>query len=102
MLKVEVVGHLGGDAEMKSINGKDYISMSVAVKEIGRDSSGAKEEKTIWISVLKPEAGSNLLPYLKKGTKLFLRGSLQVRTFEDKEGQIQVSINLYATELVLC
>lgn len=102
MLKVDIIGNIGNDAEIKEFGGKKYVSFSVAHTEYSKDQQGNKTELTTWVSVLWHGEGGAMLQYLKKGTKAFVRGSLKVKTYTDKNGQQQVAINVSASEVQLC
>lgn len=102
MLKVDIIGNLGGDAEIKEFGGKKYVSFSVAHTEHIKDQQGNKTDLTTWASVLWHGEGGAMLQYLKKGAKVFVRGDLKVKTYADKNGQQQVAINVNATEVQLC
>lgn len=98
MLQLEVIGNLGSDAEIKEFGGKKYVSMNVAHSEKRKDGN----ESTVWVSVLWYGEGGNLLQYLKKGAKVFLRGRLVPKAYVDKNNQPQCSVNMYANEVNLC
>lgn len=102
MLKVDIIGNLGGDAEIKEFGGKKYVSFSVAHTEYQKDEQGDRTDQTTWVSVLWHGEGGAMLQYLKKGTKVFVRGNLKVKTYTDKNGEQQVAINVNATEVQLC
>jgi single-strand DNA-binding protein len=46
--------------------------------------------------------GGNLTQYLKRGAKVFVRGNLSVKQYQDKNGQWCVGLNMSATEIQLC
>jgi single-strand DNA-binding protein len=73
MLVLEIIGNLGSDAVIKDFNGQKFISFSVAHTESYVDKELVKHEKTTWVSCLK-YGESGVLPYLKKGTRVFVRG----------------------------
>lgn len=102
MLKVEIIGNLGSDAEIKIFNEKKYVSFSVAHSEKRVDANGIVNEKTTWLSVLKYGDGKNILQYLKKGTKVFVRGNLYAKLYNDQRGGVGVSLNVNADEIQLC
>lgn len=97
MLKLEVIGNIGDDAKIRNINGNQCVSFNVASSE---KRNGA--ETTTWVSVLMNGDGGNLFQYLKKGVKVFVRGNLSVKPYQDNGGQYRVGINLSATEIQLC
>lgn len=102
MLKAEIIGTIGADAEVKDFSGKKYVSLSVACSEYTKDQQGKRTETTTWVSVLWYGDGGGLLPYLKKGAKVFIRGNLKSNAYTDKQGAAQASININAFEVQLC
>lgn len=98
MLQLEIIGNLGNDAEIKEFSGKKYVSMNVAHSEKKKDGS----ENTVWVSVLWYGDGGNLTQYLKKGCKVFVRGRLSLKTYQDKHGNNQIAVNVNANEVTLC
>lgn len=102
MLKAEIIGTIGADAEIKDFSGKKYVSFSVACNDYAKDQQGNRTETTTWVSVLWYGEGGGLLPYLKKGAKVFIRGNLKAKAYTDKQGAAQASININASEVQLC
>ena len=102
MLKAEIIGTIGADAEVKEFSGKKYVSFSVACNDYAKDQQGNRTETTTWVSVLWYGDGGGLLPYLKKGAKVFIRGNLKAKAYTDKQGAAQASININAFEVQLC
>ena len=102
MLKLEIIGNIGSDAEVKEFGGKKYVSFSVACTEYSKDQKGNKTEYTTWVSILWYGDGGGLIPYLKKGAKVFIRGNLKAKAYTDKHGSAQASININASEVQLC
>lgn len=99
MLVVEIIGNLGADAVIKEFKGKKFISFSVAHTESYTDGQGQKHERTTWVSCLK-YGESAVINYLKKGTRVFLRGELSVKTYVAR-GTVQAGINCKVKELQL-
>jgi single-strand DNA-binding protein len=102
MLQCEVIGNLGNDAEIKDFGGKKYVSFSVAHSEVSKDQQGNRVEQTTWVSVLWYGEGGGLLQYLKRGSKVFVRGRQKVKVYSDKNGNAQCTININASEVQLC
>lgn len=98
--KVILVGSLGKDVEVRATqSGQEVASLTIATSESWKDkSSGERKEKTEWHRVVI--FNENLVrvarDYLKKGSKVYLEGSLQTRKWTDKDGQEK-----YSTEIVL-
>ena len=96
--KVILVGNLGQDPEVKYMpSGQAVCNISVATTESWNDkSSGEKQERTEWHRVvffrrLAEIAGE----YLRKGSKVYVEGSLRTRKWQDQSGQ-----DRYTTEIV--
>lgn len=97
--KVIIVGSLGKDPEIRTLNNGDRVAnLSVATSESWRDkSSGEKKEKTEWhrVVVFNDNLTKVAENYLKKGSSVYLEGKLQTRKYE------QNGVEKYATEVVL-
>lgn len=102
MLNAQVIGNLGADAVIKEFNGKKFVSMSVAHTENYKDSQGQKQSNTVWVSVSWSGEGYGILPFLKKGTKVYATGRQSVKMYNDRNNQAQISINIEAADVVLC
>lgn len=98
--KIILLGNLGSDPEVRNLpSGGKVVNMSVATSERWKDrNSGEKKEKTEFHRVvIFNENLANLAEnYLKKGSKVYLEGSLQTRKWQDQSGQ-----DKYSTEVVL-
>ena len=98
--KVILVGNLGRDPEIRSMpNGDRIANFSLATSETWRDkSSGERKEKTEWHQVVI--FNDNLVKvaesYLRKGSTVYIEGSLQTRKWSDAQG-----VEKYSTEIVL-
>lgn len=103
MMKLEIIGNLGADAEKRTENGQSYILFSVADTDSYTKADGSKVENTTWVNCILNGDGGNLLPYLKKGTKVFVRGRQSLRVFssaKDKMMKAGVDLNVREIELV--
>lgn len=101
MLQLEIIGHIGADAELKDFNGRKFLSFRVAHSERFTDAGGNVHERTTWVSCLKNVQGeSKLLPFLKKGTQVYVRGDLNVKMFQGQSGQ-QIGVNCNIRDLQL-
>jgi single-strand DNA-binding protein len=98
--KVILVGNLGADPEIRSLNSGDRVAnLRIATSETWRDrASGERKEKTEWHRVVI--FNDNLVKvaeqYLRKGSKVYIEGSLQTRKWSDQSGQEK-----FSTEIVL-
>jgi len=98
--KVILIGNLGADPEIRHTqDGRPIANLRVATSESWRDkATGERREKTEWHRVVIFNEGLAKIAeqYLKKGSKVYLEGSLQTRKWEDQQGQER-----YTTEVVL-
>ena len=104
MIKVEIIGNLGADAQLQVMNGNKFVSFRVANTDAWTDKqTGEIKKSTQWISCSLNGDGGALTPYLKKGTKVFVRGNAQFVIFSSaKSRQMEVGVNLYVREIELC
>ncbi len=96
--KVILIGNLGQDPELRYTNsGTAVATFSVATSETRKDAEGNQQEKTQWHNIV---AWSKLAEicgqYLKKGSKIYVEGRIQYRTYDDKNG-----VKRYVTEIVM-
>ena len=98
--KVIIVGNLGRDPEVRHTQeGGKVVNLNVATSEQWKDrGSGERREKTEWhrVVIFNERLGEVAERYLKKGSKVYIEGSLQTRKWTDKEGQER-----YTTEVVV-
>ena len=103
MFKVELIGNLGADAETRVSNGATYVTFRVAhtVKNVDMQ-SGEIIREAVWVSCSKAGECTNLMPFLRKGTKVFVRGNAQLKVYTGHDGKQHAGINLFVHELELC
>lgn len=88
--KVILVGTLGKDPETKTFpNGGSLTQFSIATSESWTDkSTGERKEQTEWHNiVLQNRLGEIAQQYLRKGSKVYIEGSLNTRKWTDQNGQ---------------
>ena len=100
--KVIIVGNLGIDPEVRYMpSGGAVTNISVATSETWKDkTSGEAQERTEWHRIvffnrLAEIAGE----YLKKGSKVFVEGSLRTRKWQDNSGQDRYTTEIVAKEM---
>ena len=98
--KVILVGNLGADPEVRSFqNGGKVCNLRIATSENWKDrTTGERKERTEWHSVAIFSEGLAGVAerYLRKGSKVYVEGSLRTRKWQDQSGQ-----DRYTTEVVL-
>ncbi|NND45741.1 MAG: single-stranded DNA-binding protein [Xanthomonadales bacterium] len=100
--KVILVGNLGADPETRyTANGAAVTNIRLATSESWRDKqSGEKQERTEWhrivfFSRLAEIAGE----YLRKGSQVYIEGSLRTRKWQDQSGQDRYTTEIVANEM---
>jgi single-strand DNA-binding protein len=94
MIKLMVIGNLGKDCVVNTVNGKNVINFSVAHTEKFKDSSGAQREKTTWVECAYWTDRTGIAPYLKKGQQVYAEGSPEVRTYQTQDGKSGASLTI--------
>ncbi len=101
--KVILVGHLGADPEMKALpSGMQMAKLRVATSETWTDkTSGQRQEKTEWHNVIVYDKLAGICErYLSKGQLVFIEGSIQTRSWDDKEsGQKRYMTEIKARDM---
>ena len=99
--KVILIGTLGKDPEVRyAQSGSALASVSLATNESWKDKNGEKQERTEWHRVkffgrLAEIAGE----YLKKGSQVYIEGSLRTEKYTDKAGVEKYSTDIIANEM---
>ncbi len=98
--KVILVGNVGKDPEIRMMNsGNEVALFSLATTDYWRDkNTGERKDRTEWHRIVVYSQGlvNVIKNYVRKGTRLYLSGSLQTRKWVDQQG-----IDKHATEIVL-
>lgn len=98
--KVQIIGNVGADPEIRRTqDGRPIANLRIATSETWRDkNSGERKEKTEWHTVVIYNEGlcKVVEQYVKKGSKLYVEGSLQTTKWTDRE-----NVDRYKTEIVL-
>ena len=97
--KVILVGNLGNDPETRTFpDGGSLTNISVATSESWKDrQTGEQQERTEWHRVtFNGRLAEIAAQYLRKGSKVYIEGSLRTRKYQDK----QTGADRYATDIV--
>lgn len=101
--KVMLIGNLGADPEIRSTNsGARVATLSLATSRQWKNQSGEQQEKTEWHRVV---FWGNLVDvierYCRKGERVYVEGSIEYRTWQDREGQTRYSTEIRGREMML-
>lgn len=98
--KVIILGNLGRDPEVRtSQDGSKIVNLNIATSESWKDrATGERKEKTEWhrVVIFNPNLADIAERYLKKGSSVYVEGTLQTRKWTDQSGQEK-----YSTEVVI-
>jgi single-strand DNA-binding protein len=100
--KVILVGNLGADPETRAMpSGTTVANLRIATSESWRDKqSGEQQERTEWHRVaLFGRLGEVAAEYLKKGSQVYIEGSLRTRKWQDKQGNERFSTEIVASDM---
>jgi single-strand DNA-binding protein len=101
MIKMQVIGNLGKDCVVNTVNGKSVINFTVAHTEKYKDSQGNSQEKTTWVDCAYWTDRTAISPYLTKGKQVFVEGTPEVRSFTRQDGTGGASLSLRVREVQL-
>jgi single-strand DNA-binding protein len=100
--KVILVGNLGADPETRAMpSGSTVANLRIATSESWRDkTSGEQQERTEWHRVaLFGRLAEIASEYLRKGSQVYIEGSLRTRKWQDKQGQERFTTEIVGNEL---
>jgi single-strand DNA-binding protein len=100
--KVILIGNLGADPETRAMpSGMTVANIRVATSESWKDKqSGENKERTEWHNVaMFGRLGEIAGEYLKKGSKVYIEGSLRTRKWQDKSGNDRYTTEIIANEM---
>jgi single-strand DNA-binding protein len=100
MLRVSVLGHLGGDAELRySTKGTPIAGFSVAVNQTRTGANGEREDSAEWFRINVAGRQAEFAAQLKKGQRVLAIGRLQISHFQRKDGKPGTGFDVWADEV---
>lgn len=100
--KVQLIGNLGADPELRYTNSDQAVlTMRLAVSESWKDRDGQRKERVEWCTVVMwGKRGEALSRHLTKGQQVYVEGRLQTRKWQDKDGHDRWTTEIVASELL--
>lgn len=98
---MQVIGNLGKDCVVNTVNGKNVINFTVAHTEKFKDSQGNQQEKTIWVDCAYWTDRTALSQYLTKGKQVYVEGQPEARSFQRNDGTPGASLSLRVRDVQL-
>lgn len=102
--KVMIIGRLGIDPEMRyTPSGSPVTTFRVAAGRQWKDANGETREETEWFSIVAWNKLAEICnQYLTKGTRVYLEGRLQTRSWEDQQsGQTRYKTEVIANDMII-
>lgn len=98
MIKIEIIGNLGANAECKVVNGVNYTTFRIAHNRKWADKDGIMHEETIWVNCIGRHLEA-VRPYLTAGKKVWIEGSPSIRVYQSSKdkayyGSLDVTVSL--------
>lgn len=100
MIKVFIIGNLGGDAETRQAGESQVAAFNVASTRRFTDRSGQAAEETEWMRVELWNPGG-VLPYLLKGQQVFVEGRYRTEKYTDRDGNEKTAVKVIASTVQL-
>jgi len=103
MAKVQLIGNLGKDPEVRySQSGTETTRFSLACGRVSRGADGNQVEETDWFNCTAfGNQGKVIVDYLKKGSRVYIEGRLQIRQYDDKDGVRRTSADVIVNDVQL-
>lgn len=102
MLKAAIIGNLGADAEIAQNNTGRYLKLRVAHSRKYPDKDGVLVTETIWVSCMWSRYNENVVPYLRKGSQVYVWGNLSSRVYMGSDGHHHAGLTIQVHDLELC
>ena len=101
MIKMQIIGNLGKDCVVNTVNGKNVINFSLAHTEKFKDSQGNMQERTTWVDCAYWTDRTAVAQYLTKGKQVYAEGTPELKTFQRNDGTPGTSLSLRVREVQL-
>lgn len=101
--KATLIGNVGKDPEIKvASNGNAVATFSLATSDRTKDQTGTWTDRTEWHNLVAFQRLAEIVrDYVKKGSKLYVEGRIQTRSWDDKDNQKHYKTEIVINELVL-
>jgi single-strand DNA-binding protein len=95
--KVQLIGHVGQEPEVKTVNNKKVAILTIATNDFYYNEKGDKVEQTEWHRITAWGKTAEVIEkYVTKGKEIAVEGKLTHRSYDDKDG-----IKRYVTEILV-
>ena len=101
--RVILIGNLGRDPEIRYTQaGEPIANFSLATNEVWTDKAGQKQERTEWHRVVVWGKQAQVISeHLAKGKQIYVEGSLQTRSWDDRDGNKRYTTEVRAVRVLM-
>lgn len=101
--RVQLIGHVGQDPEVKTLDGgKKVANMTLATNDYYTNDKGEKVENTEWHKVVAWGKTAEIIEkYVAKGKEIAIDGKLTHRSYDDKDGTKRYVSEVVANDILL-
>jgi single-strand DNA-binding protein len=100
MLRVSLLGNLGGDPEARyTPKGTQVVSFRAAVNQIRTGPDGERQENTEWFRVTVSGRQTEFVSRLSKGSRVLVFGRLTIGHYQSKDGENRTSFDVWADDV---
>jgi single-strand DNA-binding protein len=100
MLRVSLLGNLGGDPEVRwSARGNQITSIRVAVNQVRTGPDGERQENTEWFRARVSGPRGEYISKLSKGSRVLVIGRLDITHFQGKDGEPRIGYDVWADDV---
>lgn len=101
--KVQLIGHVGNDPEIKTLEGgRKWANFTLATNENYKNDKGEKVEETQWHKLVAWGKTAEIIEkYVTKGKEIAIQGKLSHRSYDDKNGEKRYITEVVVNEVLL-
>lgn len=100
--RVQLIGHVGQEPEIKTVNNKKLATLTIATNDFYYNEKGNKVEQTEWHRVTAWGKTAEIIEkYVTKGKEVAVEGKLTHRSYDDKDGNKRYVTEILVNELLL-
>lgn len=100
--KVQLIGHVGQEPEVKTINNKKVANITLATNDYFYNEKGDKVEQTEWHRVVAWGKPAEIIEkFVTKGKEIAIEGKLTHRSYDDKDGTKRYISEVLVNEILL-
>jgi single-strand DNA-binding protein len=100
--RVQLIGHVGQEPEVKTVNDKKVTNVTLATNDSYTNDKGERVEQTEWHRITAWGKTAEIIEkYVSKGKEIAIEGKLSHRSYEDKDGIKRYVTEIVATEILL-